>query len=38
MSVMDALYLPIHKDEMIVNPLLKQNPYYQSLIEEMNIK
>lgn len=30
MSVMNALYLPIHVNELKVNELLKQNPYYQS--------
>ncbi|KAA6302767.1 MAG: RagB/SusD family nutrient uptake outer membrane protein [Candidatus Ordinivivax streblomastigis] len=30
LSVMNALYLPIHADELKVNPLLKQNPYYQT--------
>ncbi|MDR2683024.1 MAG: RagB/SusD family nutrient uptake outer membrane protein [Dysgonamonadaceae bacterium] len=25
----DALYLPIHTDELINNPTLKQNPYYK---------
>lgn len=30
LSVMNALYLPIHVDELKVNPLLKQNPYYES--------
>lgn len=29
----DAFYMPIHKDELIVNPSLKQNPYY---IKEIN--
>ncbi|GHT64292.1 membrane protein [Bacteroidia bacterium] len=28
LSIMDALYLPIHKDELLSNPELKQNPYY----------
>lgn len=32
MSVMDAMYLPIHEDELISNPTLRQNPYYKSLI------
>ncbi|OJX87388.1 MAG: hypothetical protein BGP01_00780 [Paludibacter sp. 47-17] len=30
LAVMNALYLPIHADELKVNPLLKQNPYYES--------
>jgi hypothetical protein len=30
LAVMNALYLPIHADELKVNPLLKQNPYYQT--------
>jgi tetratricopeptide (TPR) repeat protein len=30
LSVMNALYLPVHADELKVNPLLKQNPYYQT--------
>jgi hypothetical protein len=34
LSVMDALYWPIHKDELLVNPTLKQNAYYQSVLEE----
>jgi hypothetical protein len=25
----DALYLPIHTDELVNNPTLKQNPYYE---------
>jgi len=29
LSVMNAIYLPIDDDELKVNPLLKQNPYYQ---------
>jgi hypothetical protein len=28
LSVMDALYLPIHKDELLSNTALTQNPYY----------
>ncbi|MDR1632632.1 MAG: RagB/SusD family nutrient uptake outer membrane protein, partial [Dysgonamonadaceae bacterium] len=28
LSVMDALYLPIHKDELLSNTELTQNPYY----------
>ena len=27
----DSYYLPIHQDELNINPLLKQNPYYSSL-------
>jgi hypothetical protein len=30
LSLMNALYLPIHTDELKVNPLLQQNPYYQT--------
>jgi tetratricopeptide (TPR) repeat protein len=30
LSVMNALYMPIHADELKVNALLIQNPYYQS--------
>lgn len=30
MSVMNAIYLPIHQDELSLNPLLEQNPYYES--------
>jgi len=29
LSVMNALYLPIYENELKINPLLKQNPYYQ---------
>ena len=29
LSIMNALYLPIYENELNVNPLLKQNPYYQ---------
>ena len=29
MSVMDALYLPIHADELKANTALRQNPYYE---------
>jgi hypothetical protein len=28
LSVMDALYLPIHRDELLSNIKLEQNPYY----------
>jgi hypothetical protein len=28
LSVMDALYLPIHRDELLSNSALTQNPYY----------
>ncbi|WP_163264669.1 RagB/SusD family nutrient uptake outer membrane protein [Dysgonomonas sp. 216] len=30
LSVLNSLYLPIHRDELLVNKLLKQNPYYLS--------
>jgi hypothetical protein len=30
LSIMDALYLPIHRDELLSNPELKQNPYYEA--------
>jgi hypothetical protein len=30
LSVMNAIYLPIHAAELKVNPLLKQNPYYET--------
>ena len=30
MKVMDALYFPIHENELDANPNLKQNPYYES--------
>ena len=30
MKVMDALYFPIHENELEANPNLKQNPYYES--------
>jgi len=36
MMVMDALYLPIHNDELKANPALKQNPYYELLSKENN--
>jgi hypothetical protein len=29
LSVMNALYLPIYENELKINTLLKQNPYYQ---------
>jgi len=29
MSVMDALYLPIHTDELKANSALVQNPFYE---------
>ncbi len=29
MSIMDALYLPIHPDELRTNRALEQNPYYE---------
>lgn len=31
MSVMNALYWPIHKDELTANPLLVQNPFYNTV-------
>jgi hypothetical protein len=30
LSVMDALYLPIHRNELLSNTALKQNPYYDT--------
>ncbi len=30
MKVMDALYFPIHEDELNANPKLTQNPFYES--------
>ena len=33
MSVMDALYLPIHTDELKANPALVQNPFYELTAE-----
>jgi hypothetical protein len=30
LSVMNALYMPIYADELKMNPLLKQNPYYET--------
>ena len=30
MKIMDALYFPIHEDELDANPKLKQNPFYES--------
>ncbi len=30
LKVMDALYFPIHEDELKANSKLKQNPYYES--------
>lgn len=36
MSVMDALYLPIHADEIKANPALVQNPFYELTGEESN--
>jgi hypothetical protein len=29
---MNALYMPISKTELLTNPLLKQNPYYEELL------
>jgi hypothetical protein len=26
---MDALYFPIHRDELDANPALEQNPFYE---------
>jgi hypothetical protein len=34
LSIMDALYLPVHRDEMKANPNLTQNPYYLTIAEE----
>ncbi len=34
MSVMDALYMPVHTDELKANPELEQNPYYEIIGEE----
>lgn len=33
MSVMDALFLPIHTDELKANPALEQNSYYELISE-----
>lgn len=33
MSVMDALYLPIHTDELKANTALEQNPFYELISE-----
>jgi hypothetical protein len=30
LAVMNALYLPVHAEELKVNPLLEQNPYYET--------
>ena len=30
LGVMNALYMPVHANELKVNPLLKQNPYYET--------
>jgi hypothetical protein len=38
LSVIDAWYWPIYRDELIVNPKLEQNPYYKTLLEEMGTK
>jgi hypothetical protein len=34
MSVMDALYLPFHTDELKANPKLEQNPFYELTVKE----
>ena len=34
MSVMDALYMPIHNDELKANTALEQNPYYELTVED----
>jgi len=34
LSSMDALYLPIHRDELIVNPNLEQNPNYKNELDQ----
>lgn len=36
MSVMDALYLPIHSDELKANSALEQNPFYELSGESTN--
>jgi hypothetical protein len=38
LSVMDALYLPIHKNELLSNPELVQNPYYIGSNASLNKK
>ena len=38
MSVMDALYLPIHSDELKANTALKQNPFYELTAESSIIQ
>lgn len=30
MSTLESLYWPVNKDELIANPLLKQNPFYEN--------
>jgi hypothetical protein len=36
LSVMDALYLPIHREELLSNTELEQNPYYAA--DSLNIR
>ncbi|MBN2698747.1 MAG: RagB/SusD family nutrient uptake outer membrane protein [Bacteroidales bacterium] len=36
MSVMEALYLPIHEDELKANPALEQNPFYEITSDNTN--
>jgi hypothetical protein len=36
MSVMDALYLPVHTDELKANTALKQNEFYKVTSEGAN--
>ncbi|MDR2621507.1 MAG: RagB/SusD family nutrient uptake outer membrane protein [Dysgonamonadaceae bacterium] len=38
LSVMDALYLPIHRDELLSNTELEQNPYYADSDSLLNRK
>jgi hypothetical protein len=34
LSIMDALYYPVHRDELNANPELTQNPYYLTNMEK----
>jgi hypothetical protein len=36
LSIMDALYLPIHREELLSNTELKQNPYYAA--DSLNVR